>query len=313
MRKVRVFYFNVLYGCNNSCRYCFSHTTNSGNDYQITKKDIYEIISLYGITDGDRVVVNGGEPLLHNNIIEIVGILACTGAEVVVYSNGTILADKKFSELFASSGFSRITIPFHGTEKIHDYITRNIGSFRRTVLGLNNLALLKQGHNFTIELKLIINGMMVQDAADVFWELEDNLNMGNVDSIVLSGMVETSVARENSFLKIDEKQTSEFALYLYKYISKNYPNIEIKIEDICIKYLKKELDIDGLGYDNGSILPQYKVIFFDKNHLSGVKLDYDCVIDCAVCLNCDIKKMCPKIEYSYRVLSFKGNWRISLE
>lgn len=71
----RVFYFNITYRCNYRCRYCFSHTTHgSVQRRDIDLSSFKESLSRFRVGTGDRIVLNGGEPTLHKNFMEIINI-----------------------------------------------------------------------------------------------------------------------------------------------------------------------------------------------------------------------------------------------
>ena len=70
--KKNVYYFNINYLCDNKCIFCYSHNTNNlKTESIITLKEIIKTINKYKISEKDRLILNGGEPLLHKEINEI--------------------------------------------------------------------------------------------------------------------------------------------------------------------------------------------------------------------------------------------------
>ena len=57
------------------------------------ENEIVDMIKKYGVSSNDRVILNGGEPTLHPNLIKILQLFHKTGAEIVLYTNGRKLKE----------------------------------------------------------------------------------------------------------------------------------------------------------------------------------------------------------------------------
>ena len=80
--------------CNIKCKHCFldcHHDIKKKNFLQIDK--IQEALSS-SLPDLERIFLTGGEPFLHKEIFEIIKI-SLEKANVTIYSNGTLISEKK--------------------------------------------------------------------------------------------------------------------------------------------------------------------------------------------------------------------------
>ena len=69
----RIFYTNITYGCNSNCVFCYSHNTKHIKDTynEVSKESLVEYWNRMCVTKNDRIIINGGEPLLHTEFKDI--------------------------------------------------------------------------------------------------------------------------------------------------------------------------------------------------------------------------------------------------
>ena len=313
MSLKRIFYFNLLYKCNNNCIFCFSHNTFHKKDGEISLIDIINIDRKYHFLSNDRVIINGGEPTLCKDIFLIIKYLQSKGVEIVVYSNGRLFRDENFSRMFLASGKIRITIPIHGTEVIHDIITDVKGSFKDTVAGINNLLRLKEYYPLEFELKVIVNRSLASIKDDFLCILDKIVPVGAIDTFVISGMVDTDVSKKNNYSAPPKIKVAAFAEDLYLQFHSKYPKLKFKFEDICVFFfsdnLKKEIMLD---IENFTPI-DYQFLFFDKTNIDGRICEYNDKIQDVDCQKCIFQSICSQISPSYKVMYYDGSWRNELE
>lgn len=93
--------FVRLWGCNLRCSYCdtpYSHSTEEDNMREMTVSEVLDEVMSYS---GLSVTVTGGEPLVHDDIGELLEALVQYGYEVNVETNGTVDVGKFIPKRYA--------------------------------------------------------------------------------------------------------------------------------------------------------------------------------------------------------------------
>lgn len=107
------------------------------------------------VSAGDVVVVNGGEPTVHPEIISILDDASSRGAFVYLFSNGLKLSEMDFAFSVVEAGVNRIAVPIYShIAKTHDLLTRHKGSFADAMRGINNLFSIREQNRYPLEIEL---------------------------------------------------------------------------------------------------------------------------------------------------------------
>lgn len=130
--SLRYLLVNITDKCNLACKHCY--LGNPGNlEMEI---GIFEkAVSRFEEMGGLKLMISGGEPLLHSKFREFMGILSSYELRVVVLSNGTLIdrtAARKLSDVA-----DEVQISIDGLDS-HD-ILRGRGSYRRSMEAISNL------------------------------------------------------------------------------------------------------------------------------------------------------------------------------
>ena len=84
--------FIRLHGCNLRCSYCDTAYSNDNEKYDnMSVEEIVQVCNRYGT---NSVTLTGGEPLIHDGVLELIGRLLREGDWVNVETNGTVDVDK---------------------------------------------------------------------------------------------------------------------------------------------------------------------------------------------------------------------------
>lgn len=298
----RVFYFNLTYECNYRCRYCFSHTTQKGVMREVV--DIFrfrDILHRNSVGLGDRIVLNGGEPTRHSKFLSILDHALSTGAEVVVYTNGSAFADAIYANEVGSMGKFRITIPFHGGERLHDYVTGVNGSWRMACRAVANLS--GNGAKSMLEPKFIISELAAAQGLDILNFLTNNLCEDSTPcDVVIAGQVNTKVAVSSGIVVRHRKKQM---CYAEEQILRCSTHIPVKFYDLPICFASEAFfgkllcssDVRDapceLYFTDGMIGP--KVVRLSKN------------LRKRMCKHCKLSNICTSILNSYFVTYFDGS------
>lgn len=296
----RIFYFNINYGCDNNCVFCYSHNTQHRgmSNHEISLNVFQRYLKENNITEKDRIILNGGEPLLHTNINEILYYLRKINCEVLVYSNGTHLVNIDFSTL---SPKFRFIIPIHGDDILHDSITRNYGSWIKTINGMQTC--IDKGTCF-LDLKVILNESMFRNKENWYKVCSTLLNVPFNNAVHLTKMADTIISKKNQCNHITQEEAKHYTKLLFElFISKN---CKIKLYDTCVLGLK--------NYFMNSIFKQLKapkVFFKDYNQFRKINIE-----DITGCCSkkCDCRFFCMSAVKQYKVLEyFDGKFYQNLE
>lgn len=130
----------VGFRCNNFCKFC----VQGGKREKLPSKPLSELKASLeqGRSSGaGGVVITGGEPTLHKNILEIVSLAKSLGFETIqVQSNGRSFCYEKFCRSLIEAGVTEFGPSLHGSRpEIHDFLTGSPRSFLQTVAGIRNL------------------------------------------------------------------------------------------------------------------------------------------------------------------------------
>lgn len=296
----RIFYFNITYGCNSNCIFCYSHNThhNSRSYNEISSADFFDYLDAQHVKAGDRIIVNGGEPFLHTEIENILSGLVAYGCEVLIYTNGRTLSQYDMSYL--TKRF-RFIIPIHGYEIIHENITGVKGSYRETLMGLNKLA---HETDCLVDIKMIINNLMISE------DYEGSLlirSLGDVifnNAVHITKMADTIVSKKNKCETVSNDDAAYYTKLLFEYFKKS--ERKIKIFDTCIKDIVFEPYVDYIKYKEN-----VRVYFKDRNQYRELDLSRNFTKCMEKCLCLD---KCMSAFNEYKVLEyFKGKIYENLE
>jgi MoaA/NifB/PqqE/SkfB family radical SAM enzyme len=119
--------FELTHLCNLSCRYCDRHTPLPN---EMRRADVLRVLAEFYSLGTRHVSLDGGEPLAHGDIDEIVRFLCALGVRVYMNTNG-ILIPKKLATVKL---LTKVKISLDGPPERHDAM-RGAGSFERAVRG----------------------------------------------------------------------------------------------------------------------------------------------------------------------------------
>jgi hypothetical protein len=155
-KQDRLLYFNINYDCNNNCVFCAAGSKQSrASRNELKASQISRALDRCNVGAGDVVVVNGGEPTVHPEIVSILEDATNRGTFVYLFSNGLKLSEKGFAYSIVETGVNRIAVPIYShIAETHDLLTRHKGSFADTMRGINNLFSIREQNRYPLEIEL---------------------------------------------------------------------------------------------------------------------------------------------------------------
>lgn len=133
-------FFELTDRCNLHCRHCGSSCTAAGSRYlsvDVIEKTLKSVSSHYS---AQNILVNltGGEPMLHPDIFEIVGMAHRSGFGVGMTSNGTLISPAAAKRL-AGAGLDTIAVSLDGIGDVHEKFRNVPGCYSAAIMGIHAL------------------------------------------------------------------------------------------------------------------------------------------------------------------------------
>ncbi len=134
----------VTYRCNLKCRFCYAACGCRRKDEDEQEMSTNEIKRVLGTIRNDAKVPSvsftGGEPLLRNDLEELVSSAKKIGLRVNLITNGTLLAGNDRAGRLQKAGLNSAQVSLEGPNaEIHDELTEVAGSFEKTMEGIRAL------------------------------------------------------------------------------------------------------------------------------------------------------------------------------
>ncbi len=108
-RPVNSIRISVTERCNLRCFYCHREGENYSHNSEMTPKEMERILKIARMLDIRKVKFTGGEPLMRDDIVEIVRRASrLMDKDVSMTTNGTML--KKYASLLKNAGLMRVNI-----------------------------------------------------------------------------------------------------------------------------------------------------------------------------------------------------------
>lgn len=130
--------------CNHACSYCYTAWGAPGlypgsvRDQASLDHVQQTIATLCDQAPVTSIALSGGEPLMRDDLAQIVTFIRDRGVNPVVITNGTLMTEARADELGACSVFE-VTL-LSDRKEIHDQIVRRAGAWEQAVDGIANLA-----------------------------------------------------------------------------------------------------------------------------------------------------------------------------
>jgi MoaA/NifB/PqqE/SkfB family radical SAM enzyme len=144
--------------CNLKCTHCYQ---TGGRTEELTLEEIKGVLGefedtlkiwseAYDISFSSSFNITGGEPLLRQDIFEIIEAICRRGFDIYLLSNGTLI-NKERARALAGLGVKGVQVSMEGPDDVHDSI-RGKGAFAAAAEGIGNL--LEAGLNVTMNATL---------------------------------------------------------------------------------------------------------------------------------------------------------------
>ncbi len=128
--SLRYIELQITDACNLRCRHCYMGETAG---HELSPEQVRQVLSQFEEMQGLRVLISGGEPLLHSKFGEINEILPDFFLRKVLFTNGVLLGKERLKSLKVDE----IQVSIDGLAASHDAIRGN-GTFEKTMIAVRN-------------------------------------------------------------------------------------------------------------------------------------------------------------------------------
>ena len=128
--------YSITQKCNLKCKHCYSESVEEAAVDELSTEEAFRLIddlSKWGIR---LLIIDGGEPLCREDMLEVVKYAASKGIRTTIGSNG-ILIDERMARKMADAGVMAVAISVDGADaKTHDSFRGVAGAFQQTLKGV---------------------------------------------------------------------------------------------------------------------------------------------------------------------------------
>lgn len=237
--------WNCTKTCNLKCLHCYAESENKKYDGELTLKEAKDFIDDLGEFKVPVILFSGGEPLLREDIFNILEHTSKNSIRSTISTNGTMLSKEVCSSL-KKLNVGYVGISLDGIGSRHDEFRRSKGSFNRALNGLRNCK--ESGQK--VGLRFTINNHNYDQLEDIFRLIkEEKIPRVCFYHLVYSGrgneMIKEDITHEETRNAMDliMEKSLEFgenveiltvdnhadAVYLYLQAQKRYPHLVPRI------------------------------------------------------------------------------------
>lgn len=243
--------WDITNKCNLRCKHCYNaekYFNKDGINFNDLKsEDCKFVIDLIKEDGFDHIHLLGGEPLIRDDIFDIISYAKNKDIYVSINTNGTLLSANKIDEII-NSGISQITISLDSTRSVINDNIRGKGSFNQVV---NNIRLLSKKlketkNNIILQIATVITKVNVE-YIDEFPELLKDLGVDNLNVLSLYKCGNTNKNKEE--LVYDLNLEIQAMKKIIKSKINTYPELYIQLDckPIVAEYLNRTLEHDYIS------------------------------------------------------------------
>ncbi|MGE5173693.1 MAG: radical SAM protein [Betaproteobacteria bacterium] len=197
--SLRYLELQITDACNLRCKHCY---IGDANRNELSPTQVKDILKEFEQMQGLRVMLTGGEPLLHGKFDEINEILPDFLLRTVLFTNGLLL--KK--DIIAALTVDEIQVSIDGLEEAHDHL-RGAGSYKRAMEAVRHA--LDAGFDVSISTMVHRGNLADFDSMERLFK-EIGIKDWTVDVPCLTGRL-----RENNDLLVTPEEGGKYLAYGY--------------------------------------------------------------------------------------------------
>ena len=196
--SLRYLELQITNKCNLRCRHCY--IGNGGTD-ELSVKQIKETLKEFEQMQGLRVLITGGEPLLHSKFEEVNEMLPQFSVRKVLFTNGLLLKER-----IKKLNVEEIQVSIDGLEDAHDSL-RGKGTFKEAIKAVN----LSLDYGFHVSIATMVHPGNLDDFEEMERLFKDmGIREWTVDVPCITGRL-----KENREFQIRPEEGGKYLRYGY--------------------------------------------------------------------------------------------------
>ncbi len=158
--------FNCTNRCNLNCLHCYSSSTADRSNDELSTAEAKQLLSGLAEVNCPVVLFTGGEPLLRDDLFELLAEAGRLRLQTVISSNGTLI-DSAAADRLAEVGVNYVGISIDGDQEFHDRFRQVRGSFKAALAGIESCKKtgIKTGLRFTVMKQNLLQIQFIFDLA----------------------------------------------------------------------------------------------------------------------------------------------------
>ncbi|MBQ8131093.1 MAG: radical SAM protein [Bacilli bacterium] len=163
MKKPTILYIRVSENCNSHCFMC--HYAGRKDSYNISMEQYEELLEYAKKEKIKTIRFTGGEPLIHQNILEFIKKANNYHFQTSIITNGFLL--KKMARQLIESGLTQYIISIDGScPQIHDNLRNFKGCFKNAIEGIKLLR--ENNPQIKIRVNTVVSGRNIKDLPNIY-------------------------------------------------------------------------------------------------------------------------------------------------
>ena len=168
LERKPVVVWNCTRRCNLACVHCYTDSHGAPDPGELTfgeGKIFIDQLADFGVP---VLLFSGGEPLMREDLFDLMEHASSRGLRTVLSTNGTLL-DARVAQRLAASGVTYVGISLDGTEEVHDRFRGVPGAFCKAVSAFERCA----EASLRTGLRLTLTRETARDLPEIFGLVED--------------------------------------------------------------------------------------------------------------------------------------------
>lgn len=160
--------WNCTRACNLKCRHCYAEATREPGPEELTTVEAKALVDDLASFRVPVLLLSGGEPLLREDIFDLIAYAVNRDIRVVLSTNGTLI-DPSTARKLKILGVSYVGISLDGVDSAHDSFRGEKGAFLRALEGIRNCLVAGQ----KVGLRFTLSKDTVKQVADILYLVEE--------------------------------------------------------------------------------------------------------------------------------------------